>query len=137
MVSLALGWRVVPASKRSVILSAPKRSKNYLSFEAGTARRLGHPSSIQAVGPTRYRDCVKTPGRGCAARCAVVAPRHLTVPPDYFWAMPPLGAQPQIPSGLAGRAQPFRTSGGKAADRVFTQSLPRGGTDLMGPHTCQ
>jgi hypothetical protein len=27
-------------------LSAPKRSKNYLSFEAGAARRLGHPSGV-------------------------------------------------------------------------------------------
>jgi hypothetical protein len=32
-----------------------------------------------------------------------------------------LGAQPQIPLGLAGRAQPFRTSGGKAAN-AFLQS---------------
>jgi len=48
-----------------------------------------------------------------------------SAPPELFTLITPglrpaLGRSPRFVSCLAGRAQPFRTSGGKAASRVST-----------------
>ena len=54
--------------------------------------------------------------------------------PNRFGATPLVGGAAPVQPGPSGRAQPFRTSGGTAAKRVFTQFLPRGGTDFQAQH---
>src|ERR1700682_5498592 len=66
-----------------------------------------------------FRDCVEAPVRGFAARCAVAPPPHGRQL-NHPGAMPAeWGRSPGFQSTLAGRSQPFRTSGGTAANEVF------------------
>ncbi len=77
-------------------------------------------------GPIRNQGCVKTPVRGCAARCAVVAPPHRKLTSQPFWGYAPnLGRSPRF-NQISSEGTALPHIGRHSREREFPHSLYRG-----------